>query len=152
MWHNAGKVQKLKIMYHRCLMGSKTIETWGKAFSLVELMVVVLILGSLAFVVVPRLSEGTTTANKNICKTNIDIIQTKLELNHARTGSWPGSLKKFQKDTDHFPEGPPECPFGVQYKWKTKGGAYKVRRHNNRKHGLKVSDEDVEEDESEDED
>ena len=33
-------------------------------------------------------------------------------------------LKDFLENIDKFPDGPPECPFGVQYKWKTKGGAY----------------------------
>jgi len=89
--------------------------TRTQAFTLVELMVVVLILGALAFVAIPRIGESTATAKINSCNTNISTINEQLELYNARTGDWPNNYTQFKIDTDYFPDGPPECPHGTAY-------------------------------------
>ena len=88
----------------------------ARAFTLVELMVVVLILGALAFVAIPRIGESTTSAKTNSCSANIATINRQLELYKARTGDWPNNWNQFSKDTDYFPDGTPECPYGTAYK------------------------------------
>ena len=88
-----------------------------RAFTLVELMVVVLILGVLAFVAIPRIGESTTTARINACNTNIKVINKQIELYKARTGDWPNNYNTIKNDTVFFPDGPPECPHGTSYKW-----------------------------------
>ena len=81
-----------------------------KGFTLVELMMVVLILGALAAIAIPRITGGAATAKVNVCKTNIDIINSRIELYHQNTGDWPNNLKKVTDDTDYFPDGEPRCP------------------------------------------
>jgi len=84
---------------------------WG--FTLVELMVVVLILGALAFVAIPRMGQSSTTAKANACKANVDLINSQMELYHAAEGSWPGTM--ILSDTDYFPDGVPACPLSMPY-------------------------------------
>jgi prepilin-type N-terminal cleavage/methylation domain-containing protein len=87
-----------------------------KAFTLVELMIVVLILGALATIAIPRISGGAQVARISACRTNVDMINSQIELYYVNTGSWPNNLKKVTKDTDYFPDGEPVCPAtGVEY-------------------------------------
>ena len=86
-----------------------------KAFTLVELLIVVLILGALAAIAVPRISQSATTAKINACKTNVDLINTQIEMYKADTGSWPDTIDDVIGNTDYFPDGEPNCPFGTSY-------------------------------------
>ena len=88
-------------------------------FTLVEVMVVVLILGALAFVAIPRIGQSATTARTNACKTNVDLLNSQAELAFATTGSWPADLSALTMDTDLFPDGPPTCPHGEVYVYGT---------------------------------
>ena len=79
-------------------------------FTLVELMIVVLILGALAAIAVPRIIGGAAAAKANGCKTNIDLINSQIELYYANNGSWPSNLDDLTGDTSYFPDGEPTCP------------------------------------------
>ena len=87
-----------------------------KAFTLVELMIVVLILGALAAIAVPRIMGGSAAAKANGCKTNIDMINSQIELYYSNTSSWPATLDVVTGDTNYFPDGAPTCPVtGLAY-------------------------------------
>ncbi len=93
---------------------------YGKrAFTLVELLVVVMILGALAAIAVPRMISGATNAKINACLTNVDLINSQIELYYANKGAWPTDLKTVTADTEYFPDGVPACPFGTAYVYST---------------------------------
>jgi general secretion pathway protein G len=81
-----------------------------KGFTLVELMIVVLILGALAAVAIPRIMGGAVAAKANGCKTNIDLLNSQIELYYANNSAWPANLQAVTQDTDLFPDGEPICP------------------------------------------
>jgi len=100
-----------------------------RAFTLVELLIAVLIIGALAAVAIPRINGGAQTAKINACKTNVDIINRQIELYHAETEDWPQSLAWFVNNyPEYFPDGQPKCPFGAAYTMEP--ATHLVREHN----------------------
>lgn len=98
-----------------------------KGFTLVEMMVVVLILGALVVIAIPRIPVGVYTAKDIVCKTNVDIINQQIELHHAISGTWPVLLTDVTRSIDYFPDGVPVCPFGTVYELRT--ATYRVVEH-----------------------
>ena len=78
-------------------------------FTLVELMVIVAIVSILAAIALPRISTSATTAKQNACATNIDSINTQIEIYRATNGSWPADLDTIVDDANFFPDGAPSC-------------------------------------------
>ena len=101
--------------------------THTRAFTLAELMVVVLILGALAFVAIPRISNGATSAKVQSCEFNVVLMNRLVELYHLQQGDWPQNYNKFSNDENYFPDGPPECPFGTTYSMD--GGDHHINPH-----------------------
>jgi general secretion pathway protein G len=81
-----------------------------KGVTLIELLIVVLILAALAAIAIPRISQSATSAKANACHTNIDVINSAIEMFNADTGAYPTDLTKVTKLTTYFPDGEPECP------------------------------------------
>ena len=90
-------------------------------------MIVVLILGALAAIAVPRIMGGSATAKANACKTNIDLINAQIELYYANEGSWPTALSDVTSDPNYFPDGAPACPFETAYSYDT--SKHRVSEH-----------------------
>lgn len=99
-----------------------------RGFTLVELLVVVLILGALAFVAIPRIGQSSTQARINACNTNVDLMNSQIELYYATNDSWPRRLRDITQNTEYFPDGPPECPFEVAYTYDST--THRVEEHN----------------------
>jgi general secretion pathway protein G len=60
-----------------------------KAFTLVEILIVVVILGILAAIVVPQFTNATQDAQGGNLKAQIKSVQNQIELYKARTNAYP---------------------------------------------------------------
>jgi prepilin-type N-terminal cleavage/methylation domain-containing protein len=98
-------------MFLRMKNGTKS----SKGYTLIELLIVVLILGALAVIVIPRIPESAAGAKVNTCKTNVRLLNSQIELYKVNNGSWPIVLTDVTGDIDYFPDGPPKCPFDEPY-------------------------------------
>ncbi len=107
---------------------------YKKGVTLVELLIVVLILGALAAIAVPRIMGGATTAKTNACQSNIDLINTGMELYRANNDAYT-TLATLFADVNYFPDGTPVCPFGVSYALNS-DDRVEAGDHNDTGHGL----------------
>jgi prepilin-type N-terminal cleavage/methylation domain-containing protein len=104
-------------------------RTDNKAFTLVELLIVALIPGALATIVIPRIMGGSKAAKVSACKTNVDILNTQIELYYVNEGAWPTDIRNVTDDPNYFPdEGPRACPFGLDYSYNS--STNRVNGHN----------------------
>ncbi|MDX2132917.1 MAG: type II secretion system protein [Planctomycetota bacterium] len=60
-----------------------------KAFTLVEILIVVVILGILAAIVVPQFTNATEDAQQGNLRAQIKSLQNQIELYKARTNAYP---------------------------------------------------------------
>ncbi len=88
-------------------------------FTLIEILFVVIVIGILAAIAIPRIVTSTATAKANACKANQAIINTQIEQYHLDTGSWPSSLSDVTESKTYFPDGAPTCPSGGTYSMST---------------------------------
>ena len=81
------------------------------AFTLIEILAVVVILGILAAVVVPRVLASSATAKVNACYQNKATINTAVERWYFEKGTWPvAAMTGIKADVNYFPDGIPACP------------------------------------------
>ena len=102
----------------------KMLSNKTKGVTLVELLIVVLILAALSAIAIPRISQSAENAKKKACLTNIDVINSSIELYNAENGSYPATLTVITQSTTYFPDGEPICP--------VTGAAYPSTLVNNR--------------------
>ena len=81
-----------------------------KGVTLIELLIVVLILAALSAIAIPRISQSATNAKSKACETNIDVLNSSIELYNADEGDYPGNLSDITGSTVYFPDGVPKCP------------------------------------------
>ncbi len=81
-----------------------------KGITLVELLIVVVILGVLAMLAIPRIGTSAANAKTNTCEVNKDVINSQCELYYATESAWPADIDALCSDTDYFPDGEPCCP------------------------------------------
>jgi general secretion pathway protein G len=85
------------------------------AFSLMELIAVVAILGVIAALIVPRLISGTDVAKEKACFHNRAEINITVERYYMHTDAWPANdLSNIGGDANYFPDGLPTCPVSGQ--------------------------------------
>ncbi len=86
------------------------------AFTLVELVVVILILGILAAVAAPRFLNTSATATDNGLKQTLSVVRDAIELYTAENGGQlPGQSSNLDTDLAPYLRGAfPTCPVGQQ--------------------------------------
>jgi general secretion pathway protein G len=81
------------------------------AFSLMELIAVVTILGVIAALIVPRVVSNLDVAKEKTCYHNRAEINITVERYFIHNGVWPtNDLSDIGADEDYFPDGLPTCP------------------------------------------
>lgn len=85
-------------------------KTKRMGVTLIELLIVVLILAALAAIAIPRISQSAQNAKLNACSTNVDVINSSIEMYNADNSGYPATLDVVTGSTTYFPDGPPICP------------------------------------------
>ncbi len=83
-------------------------------FTLVELVVVVLIMGIIAAVALPKMATSTNTAKTNSVKQSLAVVRDAIELFRADTGAYPTTATALPADLKPYLKGPfPAAPMGA---------------------------------------
>lgn len=104
-----------------------------RGFTLIELMIVVVIIGILAAIAIPKFQDVTESAKKAACRSNLRNIVTALNLYLADNGEYPGAFQghKWRK-LDYFAEyvhADLRCPTqGNTYRFRINGREYDLIR------------------------
>jgi general secretion pathway protein G len=112
-------------LHSRCPLYSRP------AFTLTELMAVVVILGVLAALIVPRLINHSDTTKRASCHTNQGEIELQVKLWRRNQGSYPAAdLSNIGSNSAYFPSGLPVCPVdGTAYTINTTSGLVTGHTH-----------------------
>ena len=87
-----------------------------KGVTLIELLIVVIILAALAMIAIPRISQSADNAKQNACATNVDLINSAIEMYYVdNDGAWPAAIGNVTGSTTYFPDGAPACPLSGTY-------------------------------------
>lgn len=83
----------------------------------VELIAIVMILAvvTLVAIAIPRMSRNSAAAKARACRTNVAMMNTRIEAYYSENGSWPVALTDITNDSNYFPKGALSCPVGGYY-------------------------------------
>lgn len=85
-----------------------------KGFTLVELVVVVMILGIITAVALPKMAMSTTTAKTNAAKQSLTVVREAIEIYRAETGSYPDNPSILPTVLKPYLKGAfPPAPYGT---------------------------------------
>jgi general secretion pathway protein G len=87
----------------------------SSGFSLLELLTVVVILGIIASIVLPRDTTSSSAAKEKTCYHNRAEIKSLVEQYYLNTNAWPAdNLSDIGANINHFPQGISVCPVSGQ--------------------------------------
>jgi general secretion pathway protein G len=100
-----------------------------KGVSLIELLIVILILASLAAIAVPRIIHSVQTTNDQVNEKNLDHMNMAIEQYFIRQGSYPTNAAEAQNaisTNEYFPDGMPQCVGDFVWSWDNSNKRYEL--------------------------
>ena len=73
-------------------MRTRVINRARRAFTLIEILIVVVILGILAAIVIPQFSEASDDANESAIKSTLQTVRSQIELYKFKEGGLPADM------------------------------------------------------------
>jgi len=73
-------------------MGRRAVRNQNKGFTLIEVLIVIVVVGILALIVIPRLAGAVRKSKEASLRANLKQIRDGIEQFEANTASWPPSL------------------------------------------------------------
>jgi general secretion pathway protein G len=98
------------------------------ASTLLELLVIVIVLGVLAGVIIPRIGDSTNRARRDACKQYKAEINAALERYLFQEGHPPNALGDLKGNADYFSGPIPRCPVTGQA-YSLDGTTHRVAGH-----------------------
>ncbi|HNR94219.1 MAG TPA: type II secretion system major pseudopilin GspG [Kiritimatiellia bacterium] len=103
-------------------------------FTLIEILLVVVIIGILAAVAVPRFAGRTGQAKEGAAKASIKAIGVALDLYEMDHGSYPASLNALVENSGssewrgpYLKDGLPKDPWGNDFIYSSQGASYDLK-------------------------
>ncbi|MGI6685041.1 MAG: prepilin-type N-terminal cleavage/methylation domain-containing protein [Bacillota bacterium] len=88
----------------------RKIMKYDKGFTLIELVVVVVILGILAAIAIPRFTDRRSEAEQTAVEADIKILQNAVDMYYIDKETWPATNL-----SDLYPDYVSEVPSGYQH-------------------------------------